>query len=289
MQSRRMIDCFPFHNEIDLLLFRVQYLFDTVDMFLIVEATRTHRGVEKTLQFPLYQERFQPYRHKIKYVVVKNLPSADIHSNAYNMNWLREMQQRHSILNALETIQIQSNDIIISSDVDEIPDRYALHNIRIVAEGLPLSWIFRLEMDMYCFNVNRKRSAVWSNAIVCSYPFLESYTCSKEWPFWGFKLMALRHLPNSTPTWKHGGWHFSFFGSPAFIQQKISSYAHSERDTSSNTLDTIQNRIDGLQDPSIDNADDGHRYTHVPIQENRYLPDQWYQLLDFMETYSALA
>ena len=41
---RKIVDCVMFYNELDMLEFRLEYLSDSVDFFVISEATRTHVG-----------------------------------------------------------------------------------------------------------------------------------------------------------------------------------------------------------------------------------------------------
>ena len=47
----KVVDCFIFYNELDLLTYRLNVLNDTVDYFIIVESTHTHVGKEKKLYF----------------------------------------------------------------------------------------------------------------------------------------------------------------------------------------------------------------------------------------------
>ena len=46
-----LIDAFTFNNELDLIEKRLEYLYNYVDRFLIVESNYTHSGKEK----PLYE------------------------------------------------------------------------------------------------------------------------------------------------------------------------------------------------------------------------------------------
>jgi beta-1,4-mannosyl-glycoprotein beta-1,4-N-acetylglucosaminyltransferase len=39
-----LIDCFTFFNELDMLECRLEYLYDKVDQFVLVEADITHSG-----------------------------------------------------------------------------------------------------------------------------------------------------------------------------------------------------------------------------------------------------
>ena len=47
----KIIDCFTFYNELDLLNYRLNILNEVVDYFIIVEATHTHIGNEKKLLY----------------------------------------------------------------------------------------------------------------------------------------------------------------------------------------------------------------------------------------------
>ena len=47
----KVIDCFIFYNELELLTYRLNLLYAIVDFFVIVESTHTHTGKEKPLFF----------------------------------------------------------------------------------------------------------------------------------------------------------------------------------------------------------------------------------------------
>ena len=48
----KLIDAFIFFNEVELLKFRLQYLSDVVDYFIIAESNRTFTGKNKELIIP---------------------------------------------------------------------------------------------------------------------------------------------------------------------------------------------------------------------------------------------
>ena len=52
----KIVDCFTFYNELELLNYRLNILDDVVDYFVIVEATHTFIGNEKKLYFNEYKE-----------------------------------------------------------------------------------------------------------------------------------------------------------------------------------------------------------------------------------------
>ena len=43
----KIVDCFIFYNEIELLNYRLNILYDIVDYFIIVESTSTFTGYKK--------------------------------------------------------------------------------------------------------------------------------------------------------------------------------------------------------------------------------------------------
>lgn len=51
MTSIKIIDCFIFYNELELLKYRLDILYDIVDYFIIVESKYTHTGKEKKIIF----------------------------------------------------------------------------------------------------------------------------------------------------------------------------------------------------------------------------------------------
>ena len=56
--KRKVIDCFPFFNELELLKFRLTELDPYVDKFVLVESTRTFTGNFKPLYYSLNKDLF---------------------------------------------------------------------------------------------------------------------------------------------------------------------------------------------------------------------------------------
>ena len=69
-----VFDCFPFFNELELLEIRLRELSDVVDKFVLVEATKTHSGLDKPLYYLQHRSRFLDYFDKIIHIVVKDMP-----------------------------------------------------------------------------------------------------------------------------------------------------------------------------------------------------------------------
>ena len=115
----KIFDCFLYSNEDLILDVRLNTLSDYVSRFVIVEANKDHQGKEKKLNFNI--NNFQKFKNKITYLVVDDFPK--------NLtNWQRENYQRNFISNGLH--DVQEDDYIIISDVDEIPNLENIDSIK---------------------------------------------------------------------------------------------------------------------------------------------------------------
>ena len=104
-------DCFSYWDEDLLLDLRLNILDNYVDYFVIVEGNKTWQNNPKKLRFEI--DKFKKFKNKIIYVPVTNLPDGED-------PYLRENYQRNAIVNGLNNAN--DNDLIIISDLDEIPD-----------------------------------------------------------------------------------------------------------------------------------------------------------------------
>mgnify|MGYP001456492360 FL=1 len=110
-------DCFQFFNEETILDLRLNILEESVNFFVIVESTTDHQGNEKKLNFDI--NKFKKFQKKIIYVVVEDTLDT-IKKPHIGQNSLVERHQRNSITRGLKNCS--DNDLVIISDVDEIPD-----------------------------------------------------------------------------------------------------------------------------------------------------------------------
>jgi beta-1,4-mannosyl-glycoprotein beta-1,4-N-acetylglucosaminyltransferase len=225
MQDMPIWDCFIFYNELDLLEIRLHELYDHVDHFVLVEATRTFVGKPKPLYFQDSQDRFSQFSDKLIHIVVDGLApertlrrTGDVDHEAFE----REHIQRNAIVRGLASAD--RNDIILISDVDEIPKPCAIHKTKqiLTAEiarreehGFQSTQppVYLFEQDFY-------------------YYYLNNQAINKKW--YGTKAtLNFQMLPQSVRTSKgpnicDGGWHFSFLGNAQQILQKIEAYSHQE-------------------------------------------------------------
>ena len=110
-------DCFQFFDEEHILDLRLNILNEFIDFFVIVESTADHQGNTKKLNFDL--KKFKKFDKKIIYIVVDDTSEA-IKKPHIGGESLVEQHQRNSLMKGLKNCHV--NDLIILSDVDEIPD-----------------------------------------------------------------------------------------------------------------------------------------------------------------------
>ena len=214
----KIYDCFQFFNEENVLDLRFNILDEFVDFFVIVESTTDHQGNEKKLNFDI--KKFKKFEKKIIYVVVED--TLDSVKKAHiGQNSLVEIHQRNSILRGLKNSH--DNDLIIISDVDEIPD---LNKLNLFDKKKKYAVFLQKKFD-YKLNLLNETEGDWHGSKICLKKNLKSPQWLrdlkfKKYPFW--RIDKIRDLQII----KEGGWHFSYLQSTENILKKISSFSHGE-------------------------------------------------------------
>lgn len=250
----KIIDGFIFYNEVNMLLFRLKYLYDTIDYFIIVEATTTFSNSKKNMYFEDYKHLFKDYLDKIIHIVI-DLPGSQ---NA----WDNENYQRRCISKGIEKINLTDDDIIIISDCDEIPDKDVLNKIK--KNEIIINNIFKLKQHLYYYNLNTYVS-LWYHARIMPYSF---YKIKPDCEYLRTGINPKKHI--------FCGWHFSYFGDINFIKNKIQNFSHQEYNKSNIVNDTnITKSIENKKDLFGRNL----RFKHIKIENNSYLPENYKMLL----------
>jgi len=236
-----ILDCVTFFNELELLEGRLEYLYDTVDYFIIVESDTTHSGHPKPLNYLPNIQRYKKYLDKIIYfpypAEIKDL-NIDQTLDKFDYDsahWKIEKRQRSHILNAIKFFK--DDDIVLISDVDEIPSKSA---IEIASEQLGKSAAaFSLSQDFFFYNFAQRQSFPWKGTVVSTNKFVQ-----QQGPQW------LRDMRWDIPTIFQGGYHLSYWGDPERIATKIQNFAHQElnKETFTDT-ERIKERIKSGNDP----------------------------------------
>ena len=215
----KIYDCFQFFNEENILDLRLNILDKHVDFFVIVESTTDHQGNEKKLYFDV--NKFKKFQKKIIYIIVKDTLDT-IKKPHLGQNSLVERHQRNSIMKGLKNCS--HDDLVIISDVDEIPD---LNKLNLFNQKKRYAVFLQKKFD-YKLNLLNETEGDWHGSKIC----LKKNLKSPQWlrdlkfkknPFW--RIDKIRDLQII----KDGGWHFSYLQSPDEILKKIVSFSHGER------------------------------------------------------------
>lgn len=213
----KVFDCFTFFNELDLLEFRLKFLNDYVDYFVIAESNLTFNGRPKPYNYPAAKERFIQWEHKIIYIPVRQNTDELIFENDNSYNplgaaWKLEKEQRNALILAAE--KMDENDLVLLSDIDEIPDPVVLKKLD--HHKLPVA--FSMLFHYYYMNCqNTGESRWWNGCIAATGRQLKEIT-----------PQGLRDNRDVYPSVAAAGWHFSFLGGASEISRKIRSYSHTE-------------------------------------------------------------
>jgi beta-1,4-mannosyl-glycoprotein beta-1,4-N-acetylglucosaminyltransferase len=217
----KIFDCFPFYNEYDLLRLRMALLQDVVDGFVAVEAYQTHAGKPK----PLYLSKEGPadlLAHPKLSVRAVDLPVGF-------SDWERDQHQRESIGEALRALGAQASDLILVSDVDEIPTVDAVRRARDALAAARERMLLIFEQRLFYFRLNYElvwsRKMPWLGTAAARFGDAPSINGMRTTGrntrgrhAKGFdKGASVFRLPR-------GGWHFSYLGGDEFLRQKLAAH-----------------------------------------------------------------
>lgn len=239
MREYNIIDTFIFGGELDLLKLRLDYLYDSVDYFVISESNRTHSGDRKDLHFLMNFHMFEQYRDKIHYVVfepditgMKFIPSKE---DTFNTDFFKlERAQRSALKNKVIELA-NENSLILHGDLDEFPDKTKFDEMRRLTKDLFME-VISLSQPTYYYAPTNLLEITWYGTVAFNYQTLmglSDYFSVRENRFY------CQHLENA-------GYHLSFFLPPEQIQFKIQKYAHQEYNLPEITvLEEIKRKVYG--------------------------------------------
>lgn len=256
----KLIDAFIFFNEVELLKFRLEYLNNIVDYFIIAESNKTFTEKDKKLIIPQIINQFpQEILNKIIYISVDDMPIG----STYQDNEARERHQRCSLDKGISKLNLSENDILMISDIDEIPNKTKLKSLKITGDFE----VCNLEFYNFGGSINHQifskngTPEMWYCFKIIKYKFYK---------FLNFTPQTLRFygqygidIPVSTIP--KCGWHFSYSGGVDKIKIKLENFCHQELNTESvkNSLEkNLKNNI-GIFNEIVS----GESYT-APCDEN---------------------
>ncbi len=213
-----IFDCFQYFNEEHIADLRFNILDEFIDTFVIVESTVNHQGKEKKLHFDI--NKYKKFKNKIIYIVVDDTPE-NIKKPHVGGESLVEQHQRNSLMKGLN--KCADDDLVILSDVDEIPD---LNKLKLFNKKRKFA-VFSQKMFNYKINLLNETESNWHGSKICLKKNLKSPQWLrnlkfKKYPFWRIDK------PKNLQIIENGGWHFAYLHNPENIANKIKSFAHGE-------------------------------------------------------------
>lgn len=237
--KKKIVDCFPFFSEKELLELRVNLLKDHVDEFIICEMNLTHSGMEKGFVAKNTIKEFGLPEDKIRVIEISISDDDEIepdkgdifHANQAKStkpkNSTRERLQRDSLMSVLD--EYSDDTVFILSDCDEIINPefipYFSESIRKSTNNIIKVPLVCLEgrADNRIYDVDKPLS--WKDSMV---------VCTKNQLVNGGSPTIFRGNYNNPfpPIWldvdSECGWHFTFMGSKEVKKYKAESCAHSD-------------------------------------------------------------
>ena len=293
----KIFDCFMYFDEEVVLDLRLNTLNNYVDYFVIVESIFTHKGDKRELKFN--HEKFKKFKDKIIYLVFDQEPkeiqkidandSDATKSGKYILNAAyRENGQRNFISEGLKNAA--KNDMILISDVDEIPN-LDLVNLSEIGEKLIL---FRQDMFYYKFNL-KLPNLEWTGTKACKKKNLINPQWlrnikDRKYPFFRIDTFFSNKKYIDIKIIENGGWHFSNIKNAKEIEYKLKSYLHHrEFDENPMTTQEIDNIIKNKQaiydlkvDKRVNKIGEGNKLQNYPLdklpkflQNNLEIFKQW--------------
>jgi beta-1,4-mannosyl-glycoprotein beta-1,4-N-acetylglucosaminyltransferase len=226
----KIFDTFLFLNELDLLEIRLNILNSHVDYFIINESPKTFSGKFKPLYYEDNKERFSKFKDKIIHNIIE-IPEE------LGSCWDREIFQRNASISKLKEF-CDPDDVVITSDLDEIPNPEILENIDCFFDKNNL---YHLKQNFYMYYINNYVTNNWFGSRICSFEYLKNTSIDDirqatedENKLNGFVI-------------ENGGWHFTYLGGEERIKQKIESFSHQEYNNPN-----VKNNISNSLNQNID-------------------------------------
>ena len=270
-------DCFMYFDEDLLLDIRLNALDKYVKKFVITEATYTHNGSKKKLNFNI--QKFSKFRNKIEYIIVDKQPenireltekdSFKTKEEKLILNGMaRDYFQRENLKKGLENLN--GEDLVIISDLDEIPNLKNLNSNKINNNIV----IFQQKMFYYKLNLLYDKF-IWAGSKAVKYknfisPQWLRNVKSKRYPLWRLDTFFSKKKYSNLYYVNDGGWHFTCIRSPEDLVKKLLNFAHHyEFEQSGLKIDDIRKLIEEkrvMYDHNVDQR--GYKWSGKAILKN---------------------
>ena len=278
-------DCFMYFDEDLLLDLRLNTLDNFVKKFVITEATYTHNGSKKKLNFEI--NKFKKFKDKIIYLVIDKQPEniIDLSDNDTKeqrgekliLNGMaRDYFQRECLMKGIS--EAKDDDLILISDLDELPNLNELDFKNIKNNII----IFEQKMFYYKLNLLYEDFSWQGTKGVRRRNFLSPQWLrnikGKTYSKWRLDTIFSKKKYSNLLFIKNGGWHFTCLRTPEELEKKLLNFAHHyEYEESGLKLEDIKKLVSEkrvMYDHTVDQK--GYKWSGKSILKNldvKYLPE----------------
>jgi beta-1,4-mannosyl-glycoprotein beta-1,4-N-acetylglucosaminyltransferase len=251
----KIYDSFRFFNELELLEIRFNLLYDLVDHFVITECPYTIMGDEKPLYYWENRHLFDKFNDKVIHDVMDDIPSSfenyiekQKYHTAYGsidkncgqpyidipIRYQRDMYARDYTAFSIEKAGVSDEDLIITSDADEILNPLILDS---VDEWFNPSCHYAALQRSFYYGLNTLFQENWMGSRLCTWGLLKNISVD-----------SLRQMHPESYKIENAGWHWSCFGGSERFKQKLAACADSQHNTP-DIVGNVEERIEKGIDP----------------------------------------
>ncbi|PWA72826.1 beta-1,4-N-acetylglucosaminyltransferase family protein [Artemisia annua] len=203
---RRVFDAVLFSNEVDLLKIRWHELYPYVTEFILLESNSTFTGVPKPLVFSGHRDEFKFVDSRLTYGVIPG------RFKKGENPFVEEAYQRLALDYLIRKAGIEDDDLLIMSDVDEIPSRHTINLLR-WCDDIPEVLHLRLKNYLYSFEF-----------------LLDNHSWRASVHRYRSGTTTYAHFRQSDVILADAGWHCSFcFRRINEFIFKMKAYSHNDR------------------------------------------------------------
>ena len=229
----KIFDCTIYLDESMMFEVRLNTLDKYVDKFVVVESLYTHAGNKKKQNFDI--NNYKKFKDKIIYILLDKEPknllpiltNGEENLGNKRINTLKRIRLQYNALSE-GIIDADKNDLIIVSDIDEIPN---LETIDDKVKNKIL--LFKQRLYYYKFNLLYPNYE-WFGSKACKKKHLVDfewlkYIKNKKYNFFRLDTLFSKNKYIDVRILENGGWHFSKIKNEEDIFYLLSNYGeHNE-------------------------------------------------------------
>ncbi|KAJ9683352.1 hypothetical protein PVL29_019083 [Vitis rotundifolia] len=203
---RRVFDAVLFSNEVDILTIRWKELYPYVTQVVLLESNSTFTGLPKPLLFSKNRDKFKFIEPRLTYGTIGG------RFKKGENPFVEEAYQRVALDQLLKIAGIDDDDLLIMSDVDEIPSSHTINLLR-WCDDIPPILHLRLRNYLYSFEF-----------------FLDNKSWRASVHRYQIGKTRYAHYRQTDYILSDAGWHCSFcFRHISEFIFKMKAYSHCDR------------------------------------------------------------